>query len=486
MEPYQALTENIRQGPRGKSTAAFFDLDGTIIATHSVKDLFIERLFTGKVQSEEMMDMAGLVFRYMFNSADFEEGLRSSVSNMQGMAEAELIELTEKVTEERLAPQVFPEVKAIIKAHREQGHSLVIVTSASRYQAGPLARDLEIDNILCTELGVRKGKFTGKLSGPPCYGRNKLLAAKQFARDKRVTMKKSYFYSNGSEDLPLLEAVGHPVAIAPDGKLARTARRRGWLVHDFDSRGWVGVSDVARTVATFGTALPSYVAGLPFRLLGGTERESTNFSMSSWSSMATIIAGLKLIVEGEEHLWSHRPAVFIFNHQSAMDMLITVKLLREDVVGVAKTEIQRQPLVGPVLKLAGTVFIDRDNVSDPQAALQPAVDALQAGKSVVIAPEGTRSKDGKLGDFKRGAFHMARQAGVPIVPIVIHNALDALPNNSMIIRPAEVKVTVLEPIATDDWTLRRVAPETRKVHAAYLEVLGQKPEGAKAAKKSAQ
>lgn len=479
MEPYAAVTNSIRKGPRGKSTAAFFDLDGTIIATHSVKDIFIERLVTGKVQSEEVLDMASMMVKYLFKSQDFEEGLRSSVSNMQGMDESEFLELAEKVTVERLTPQVFPEVKAIIKAHREKGHTLVVITSASRYQVGPLARDLGIDNVICTELEVRNGKFTGKLSGTPCYGRAKRQAAKQFARDKRVTMMKSYFYTNGSEDLPLMQAVGHPVAIAPDSRLAKAARRRGWPVHEFDSRGWVGVGDLARTIATFGTALPTFVAGLPFRLLGGTERDSTNFSVSSWSSMATIIARLKLIVEGEEHLWSHRPAVFIFNHQSAMDMLITARLLREDIVGVAKTEIQKQPLVGPVLKLAGTVFVDRENVRDPQAALQPAVDALQDGKSIVIAPEGTRSKDGKLAEFKRGAFHLARQAGVPVVPIVIHNALDALPNNSMIVRPAEVKVTILQPVLTDDWTLRSVAPATRRVHAAYLEVLGQEKDEAR-------
>jgi putative phosphoserine phosphatase/1-acylglycerol-3-phosphate O-acyltransferase len=156
-----------------------------------------------------------------------------------------------------------------------------------------------------------------------------------------------------------------------------------------------------------------------------------------------------------------------------MDMLITAKLLREDIVGVAKKEAASQPLVGPVLKFAGTVFIDRAKVRDPRAALEPAIAALEEGKSVVIAPEGTRSKDGKLGDFKRGAFHLAMQAGVPIVPLVIHNSADALPNKSLVVRPAEVKVTVLEPIDTTEWTLRSVAPASRKVREAYLEILGE-------------
>ncbi|MDH3620123.1 MAG: HAD-IB family hydrolase [Gammaproteobacteria bacterium] len=473
MEPYQSLTADINEGPGGKTTAAFFDLDGTIIATHSVKDIFIERLFAGQVQTGEVVDMATMMLRYAFKTADFEDSLRESVNNMQGMDEGEFLELAEKVCRDRLLPQVFPEVKAIIKAHKKKGHSLVVVTSASRYQVEPLARELGIDNIICTELEVKDGEFTGKLDGSPCYGPAKLSMARAFSKGRRISLKKSYFYSNGSEDIPLLEAVGNPVAIGPDSKLKKTATEEGWPIHEFDSRGWIGIGDVARTLATFGTALPTYAAGLPFRYLGGTSRDTTNLSLAVWSSMATMIARLKLLVEGDNFLFSHRPAVFIFNHQSAMDMLITAKLLREDIVGVAKKEVQSQPLIGPVLKFAGTVFVDRSNVGDPRAALEPAIEALEEGKSVVIAPEGTRSKDGTLGDFKRGAFHLARQAGVPIVPIVIHNAVDALPNKSMVIRPAEVKVTVLEPIDTSEWTLRSVAPETRRIREMYLKTLSE-------------
>jgi len=473
MEPYQSLTADIIDGPGGKTTAAFFDLDGTIIATHSVKDIFMERLFAGQVQASEVVDMATLMLRYAFKTADFEDSIRESVANMEGMDESEFLELAEKVCADRLLPQVFPEVKAIIKAHKAKGHTLVVITSASRYQVEPLARELGIDNIMCTELEVEDGRFTGHLDGTPCYGPAKLSMARAFAKGRRISLKKSYFYSNGSEDIPLLEAVGNPVAIGPDSSLKKTAAAEGWPIHEFDSRGWIGVGDVARTLATFGTALPTFAAGLPFRYLGGSERETTNLSLAAWSSMAAMIARLTLIVEGETHLWTHRPAVFIFNHQSGMDMLITAKLLREDIVGVAKKEVQSQPLIGPVLKMSGTVFIDRDNVKDPRRALEPAIEALEAGKSVVIAPEGTRSKDGKLGDFKRGAFHLAMQARVPIVPIVIHNAVDALPNKSMVVRPAEVKVTVLEPIETSEWKLRNVAPATRETRDAYLQILGE-------------
>jgi len=472
-EPYAAVTRSVRDGVGGRSVAAFFDLDGTIIAGHSVGDFFVERLKAGQVGVDEVRDLLTMSARYITKTGDFEDGMAASVANLRGQSEDDLIRLGRKVGVERLAPQVFPEMKALLRAHRDRGHTIAIVTSATRYQAEPLADQLGIEHVLCTELAVTGGRFTGTIRGEPCYGANKLTAARAFARPRRISLKKSYFYSNGSEDLPLLEAVGNPVAVNPDRHLRPVAERHGWPVHDFDSRGSIGPLDVARTLTTFGSILPSFAAGLPLRLLGASARDALNLSLATWTNFAPLIARLRLIIEGEEHLWSDRPAVFVFNHQSAMDALIVAKLLREDVVGIAKKEVQRQPFLGPALTLAGTVFIDRDNVGDPKKALAPAVAALEEGRSVAIAPEGTRSQDGRLGKFKRGAFHLARQAGVPIVPVVIHNALDALPNGSLVVRPAEVKVTVLPPVSTEGWTLRSIAPQTRRMRERFLHELGQ-------------
>ena len=472
-EPYAAVTRSVRDGVGGRSVAAFFDLDGTIIAGHSVGDFFVERLKAGQVGVDEFRDLVTMSAHYLTKTGDFEDGMAASVANLRGQHEGDLIRLGHKVGLERLVPQVFPEMKALLRAHRDRGHTIAIVTSATRYQAEPLAAHLGIEHVLCTELGVTGGRFTGTIRGEPCYGANKLTAARAFARPRRISLKKSYFYSNGSEDLPLLEAVGNPVAVNPDRRLRPAAERQGWPVHDFDSRGGIGPLDVARTLTTFGSILPSFAAGLPLRLLGASAQDALNLSLATWTNFAPLIARLRLIIEGEEHLWSHRPAVFVFNHQSAMDVLIVAKLLREDVVGIAKKEVQRQPFLGPALTFAGTVFIDRDNVGDAKKALEPAVAALAEGRSVAIAPEGTRSRDGRLGAFRRGAFHLARQAGVPIVPVVIHNAQDALPNGSLVVRPAEVKVTVLPPVSTEGWTLRSIAPQSRRIRELFLHELGQ-------------
>jgi putative phosphoserine phosphatase/1-acylglycerol-3-phosphate O-acyltransferase len=315
--------------------------------------------------------------------------------------------------------------------------------------------------------------LTGRLIGEPCFGENKLVAVREFAKKRRINLKRSYSYSNGAEDLPLLEAVGHPVAINPDSKLASAARHNGWRDIRLESRGMIGVGDVVRSLLIYGTALPFLAAGLPMRVLGISERDATNFSLSAWTSVAAAIGRLKLIVEGEEHLWSHRPAVFVFNHQSAIDVLITAKLLREDVIGVAKKEIKNQLPMGPVFTYSGAVFIDREHVGNPELALKPAVDALKSGRSVVIAPEGTRSRDGTLRHFKLGAFHMARQARVPIVPIVIHNAQDALPYKGLIVRPAEVKVTVLKPRSTARWKLSDIESHAARIRGHFLHELDQ-------------
>ena len=473
MEPYEHFTREIAAGMRGKSIGAFFDFDGTVIATHSIRDLFLERLRNGEVSAQELFDLGDLVTRYLLNVSGFEDAIAAAVRNLGGMPERELAELGEKVTREHLAAEIFPEIRAMIVAHERQGHVVAIVSSATRYQVEPVAKLLGIQHILCTELEVLDGRFTGRLAGEPCFGDNKLSAAREFSNKHGIKLGKSYVYTNGIEDLPLLEAAGHPVTVNADGKLADVARSNGWRDIHLESRGAVGVGDILRSLLVYGTALPLLAAGLPIRALGASEREATNISLGAWTGVAAAIARLKLLIDGEEHLWSDRPAVFIFNHQSAVDVLITARMLREDVIGVAKKEIKHQLPMGIAFTYTGTVFIDREHVGDPRVALKPAVDALRSGRSVVIAPEGTRSRDGRLGPFKLGAFHMARQAGVPVVPIVIHNAQDALPYKAVVVRPAEVKVTVLPPQRTDHWELADVAAQAERIRGMYLDALGQ-------------
>jgi putative phosphoserine phosphatase / 1-acylglycerol-3-phosphate O-acyltransferase len=165
--------------------------------------------------------------------------------------------------------------------------------------------------------------------------------------------------------------------------------------------------------------------------------------------------------------------VFIFNHQSAVEMLLLCKLLRRDFVGVAKKELQRNPIFGPMFAAGGTVFVDRFNHEQAVKALEPAVDALRRGLSLVIAPEGTRSPTPRLGTFKKGAFHLAMAAKAPIVPIVFKNTLDVLPKHGRVLRPATVEVVVHKPIATASWKRKDLDRHIADVYRLFEQTLAE-------------
>jgi putative phosphoserine phosphatase/1-acylglycerol-3-phosphate O-acyltransferase len=207
-------------------------------------------------------------------------------------------------------------------------------------------------------------------------------------------------------------------------------------------------------------------------LLNRSKREAFNVMGSVWGDIAASAAGIDLRVEGEEHLWAHRPAVFIFNHQSGLELILLLKMLRRDFTGIAKQELRHNPVFGPLFRAAGVVFVDRSNTAKAIQALEPAVEALRQGRSLIIAPEGTRSTTPTVGPFKKGAFRLAMQAGVPIVPIVFRNVLDALPKGAAVVRPAVVEAVVMPAVDTSSWTLDTLDREIEHVRAQYIDILG--------------
>jgi putative phosphoserine phosphatase/1-acylglycerol-3-phosphate O-acyltransferase len=245
------------------------------------------------------------------------------------------------------------------------------------------------------------------------------------------------------------------------------------------------VGEFVRSVAATSSLVTSFVAGLPIYALTGSRRDANNFSFSLFADTASALIGLNLRVKGEEHLWSHRPAVFVFNHQSKADVVIVAKLLRRDIAGIGKQEIKKEnPLIGTVLEMGGVVLIDRANAKSAIEAITPLVDIMRdEGRSVVLAPEGTRTVSPKLAPFKKGAFHLAMQAGVPMIPIVIRNAGDVAPKGDFVFRAATVDVEVLPPVDTSKWRPETVEDHVREVRNMFARTLGQ-PELKPPARKS--
>jgi len=468
MAVHGQLTRVVDQGPGGPGVAALFDLDGTLIAGFSAAAFLADRVRRREVGVSEGLDTVLSMARFQLGRLGFSGLIGATARWLRDVPEADLEALAERIFTRSLAASVYPEARALVAAHRRRGHTLAIVSSATRYQVEPLARALGIPHVLCTRLEVEDGRLTGRYVRPTCWGDGKATAALELAAAHDLDLGESYFYTDSIDDLPLLDIVGRPCPTNPDRRLAEIALKRGWPVRRFTSRGVPGALDALRSTLAIGSILPAFMVGAVPGALAGSRRTAINVAISSWGEVGTALAGIELAVEGEEHLWSHRPAVFVFNHQSAVDMLLLCKLLRRDIVGVAKQEVLRNPLFGPILSFAGTVFIDRSNHVRAIEALAPAVETLRGGTSIVIAPEGTRSLTPRVGAFKKGAFHIAMAAGVPIVPIVFRNALDALPKNGIVIRPTTVEVIVHPPIPMDGWTAENLDERVRAVRELFV------------------
>jgi putative phosphoserine phosphatase/1-acylglycerol-3-phosphate O-acyltransferase len=465
------LTGEILAGASGPQIAAFFDVDRTLLAGFSVTEFIRDGVVSGRMGARGLLETTIAIAQFELGQIGFSSFVAGTSAGLRGTPEMEFAAIGERIFRDRLAADVYPESRALVQAHLKKGHTVAVVSSATRYQIDPLAEDLGIRHVLCTRLEVKDGKFTGEVLKPTCYGEGKAIVARELAAAHGIDLEESYFYTDSDEDLPLLAIVGKPRPTNPNGRLREIAVKRGWPMRNFTSRGTPGATEILRTSLAVGGLLPSVLLGLPAFLLDGSWRRTINVAASVWGEIGTAIAGVDVQVQGEGHLWSHRPAVFIFNHQSAIDMLLLCKLLRRDFIGIAKKELRRNPVFGPVFALAGAVFIDRANHEQALRALEPAIDALRRGLSIAIAPEGTRSPTPKLGRFKKGAFHLAMAAKVPIVPIVFKNALDALPKHAMFVRPATVEAVVHKPIATGDWTPENLRQKIAAIHRLYQKTL---------------
>jgi putative phosphoserine phosphatase/1-acylglycerol-3-phosphate O-acyltransferase len=471
MKTHEDVTQEVDDSPRGAGTVAFFDLDGTILFGFSIASIFRERVMNGGLAPQAAFQQFVSLLAHQVNGTEFPQLLDEAAATLAGVEEKKFVNLGERVFEKHLAGDIYPESRALIRAHLSRGHIVVIVSSATSYQVAPIARELNIDHVFCNRFEVEDGVFTGKVEHPICYARGKFDVAKQFVKDRNTDLSHCYFYTDGFEDLSLLEKVGFPRPLNPDRSLEEVARRRDWPIRKFDSRGFPGVREFVRTGLVYGAFFSAALQIIPTWLLNRSRRDAVNLAVTTWGEFGSALAGIDIRIKGEHHLWEQRPAVFLFNHQSAIDVLIIAKLLRRDFTAIAKQEIARNPLVGPVFRVADTIFVDRRNQEKAIEALKPVVNTLRGGLSVAIAPEGTRSSGDRLGIFKKGPFHIAMQAGVPMVPIVIHNATDVLPKGGFFIRPSVVHVDVLAPVSTDDWSAETIDKHVAEVRGEYLRVL---------------
>ena len=228
--------------------------------------------------------------------------------------------------------------------------------------------------------------------------------------------------------------------------------------------------DVLRTFAALAAIFPGLMVGLWVLLWRRDRRQALNRAIELWGDLGIRAAGIELHVEGAEYL-ELRPAVFVINHQSGIDPMLVCALLRRDFVGVAKSQIRRNPVLGPVFAFAETIFLDRGEGQRARESLGAAVAVLGSGLAVAVAPEGRRSESAEPGSFKTGAFRLAMEARVPVVPIVIHNAFRILPSGGYVMRAGEVQVSVRPPIPTTNWAAESVRHHTELIEDVFRRVI---------------
>ena len=193
-----------------------------------------------------------------------------------------------------------------------------------------------------------------------------------------------------------------------------------------------------------------------------------------WSRIIFLAAGIRLHIRGQANIPRGEPAVFASNHQSQFDIPALYLALPIQFRFVVKQELFRIPLFGQAMKRAGYVPIDRSGGKNAVKSLREAVRRIQAGASVVVFPEGTRSPDGRLLPFKGGVLLLALRAGVPIVPVGIRGSHKVLPKGSLWVRSGTINVSIGIPIDTREYQGRGEKERlVKRVQKAVAELVDQ-------------
>lgn len=167
-----------------------------------------------------------------------------------------------------------------------------------------------------------------------------------------------------------------------------------------------------------------------------------------WGRSILVVSRIKVTVEGLSSIDQQRPYIYMPNHQSNFDIPVLLGHLAVQFRWLAKLELFKIPIFGHAMRKAGYISIDRNNRESAIQSLEMAAEKIKNGVSVLIFPEGTRSRDGKIQPFKKGGFVMAIDSGVPIVPVIISGARSIMTKGKFSVNPGRIRMSIQQPIDT--------------------------------------
>ncbi len=215
---------------------AFFDLDKTLLSVNS-GSLWVKReTRLGHLSKRHALQAMAWLTRYHLGLANAEEMVLQAVRLLEGLPAEPIRQRTRAFYDAEIQQRLRPGALEAVKAHRDRGDVLVMLTSSSNYLATLVAAQLRFDSVLCNTLEVDAADVhTGRLVGRACFGAGKHEFAQAEAARRGVKLRDCAFYTDSYSDLSVLEAVSTPVAVNPDPRLKRHARKQGWSVVDWGS-----------------------------------------------------------------------------------------------------------------------------------------------------------------------------------------------------------------------------------------------------------
>lgn len=214
----------------GSRYAAFFDLDHTILNINSGKVLIRKAYRNGLLSRPELLRAFWLSITYKLKLGNTVSLLEKMVSWIKGKKEESLDSLAKEVFDNNLVDAIREDIRTEIRLHKKEGAVTAILSSSILPLCSRVAANLEIDDILCSELEINDGIYTGKTETNLCFGKEKAIRLTDYCLKKNIDPSESYYYGDSIDDFHALSIVGNPVCVNPDKKLRKIAKSRGWRI----------------------------------------------------------------------------------------------------------------------------------------------------------------------------------------------------------------------------------------------------------------
>ena len=211
---------------------AYFDMDYTVLDTSSSL-LYVSHLRrSGQITRGLLVRVAWWSLLYKLTLIDMTRAMPKMLTYAQGQSASRTLQDAYAWFDDMVKEHISPRAVEKLRWHQVQGHQVVLISASTQFAVQPVAEHLQLD-FLCTWLLVTGDRLTGTVKLPPCYAAGKVFWAAQYAAEHDAQLGDAYFYTDSLSDLPLLEAVHHPIVVNPDPRLKRLAHKRGWPIESF-------------------------------------------------------------------------------------------------------------------------------------------------------------------------------------------------------------------------------------------------------------